>query len=208
MVSDNEVNRLLNHINHLPDGYKRQDVLMLLILLNTGLRAQELCDLRAADLPGYHGSNAIIVRSGKGGKRRSVPVSTRFSKTLNDYTQQVRPALMPRWFSRNSLDGWLFYIKGQKINPQQIRYRIGKLARDAGIKRPLTPHKFRHRFATCSLSADGANIYKVRQWMGHSSIVITEKYLHLVDMRNAADGEAIERAVGYFNNKGMIKDVI
>jgi integrase/recombinase XerD len=173
---------------------ERREALMLWMLINTGIRASELCSLRVVDMPSMLGADFIEVYRGKRKKSRNVPVSKAFAQEIEDYIRDVRPRTLPKRFAKNSRVSWLFFDKrGRKLTRDQVYYLVKKTAKKAGIAKPVHPHMFRHRFATRALCQDGSNIYRVKSWMGHSSISITEKYLHLAGMLGGRGGEMLDQ---------------
>lgn len=172
----------------------RREALMLWMLINTGIRASELCSLRVVDMPSMLGADFIEVHRGKRGKSRNIPVSASFAAYIEDYIRDVRPLTLPKRFAKSSRTGWLFFDRnGTKLTRDQVYYRVKKTAEKAGIVKSISPHMFRHRFATYALCQDGANIYRVKSWLGHSSLSITEKYLHLAGMLGGGGGELLDQ---------------
>lgn len=197
IVLDNEAAAFFPHIptgNSIAD---RRAALVLWLLINTGIRASELCRLRVKDCPASLGANFIEVWKGKRRKCRNVPVSQAFADYIARYIIEVRPMTMPRRLGRNSGDGWLLYKNGQHLDRFQVYYLVDKTAALAGITKRISPHKWRHRFATRALAQDGSNVYRVKSWLGHSSLTTTEKYLHLAGMLSGAGGECLDQCGQY-----------
>lgn len=171
--------------------------LMMWMLIQTGIRASELCGLRVEDMPGALGADYIEVYKGKGkkgGKSRNVPVPTAFAAVIADYIKEVRPFTVPRRMAKQSRRGWLFFTDRKRKFTRQVVYEnVVRIGLKAGIEKQITPHKFRHRFCTNSLNQDGSNIYLVKEMMGHSDLRTTAKYLHLAGMLNRQVGESLNQ---------------
>lgn len=172
----------------------RRESLMMWVLINTGIRVSELCSLRVKDTPAALGGLFIEVHLGKGGKSRNVPVSERLANDIAAYIREVRPRTMPQRYARDSLDGWLFFDRRKrKFTRQQVFLIVKRIARKAGITKPISPHCFRHRFATRTLDKNGQNLYAVKTLLGHASVATTEKYLHVSGMLNREFGELLDQ---------------
>ena len=164
------------------------------VLLNTGLRVTELCDLRVRDTPFGLGRNVIEVYRGKNDKDRTVPIGTRLAKEVKKYINSVRPKTVPRHVNRNDVNKPLFYSpRSQPYKRHALNWAIGLAARKAGITKPITPHKLRHTFATNTLTR-GVHLDRLRRLMGHSNIVTTSKYLDIVEELDTKLGEQIDRS--------------
>lgn len=181
----------------IPDGQdvkSRRENLMLWMLINTGIRASELCALRVKDMPGVLGSLHIEVYQGKGKKSRNIPVSSQFANDIAEYVRDVRPATVPQRYAKHGLKGWLFFDpRKKKYNRGQLYLIVRRIAKKAGIQKVISPHCFRHRFATRTLDKNGKNLYAVKTLLGHSSIATTEKYLHMVGMLNREYGDMLDQ---------------
>lgn len=172
---------------------QRREAIIHWLLINTGVRVSELCGIKLKGTPAYLGENLIEVL-GKGGQERNVPVSENFAQYIQRYIDEVRPATMPKRYAKNSREGWLLYDRhGKKFRRWQIGYLVKKTAEKAGIKKAISPHSWRHRVASRMLMQDGANIYLVKTVLGHSSILTTEKYLHLAVMLSGGGGEMLDQ---------------
>ncbi len=148
-----------------------RDQAILETLFSTGLRLSELCGLsRYLDF----GRGEITVR-GKGEKLRLVFISARAKKSLKNYLEK-----------RGDADEALFISltkKGQaigRITPRAVQRLIDRYARQAGIGKRVTPHSFRHAFAT-DLLINGADLRSVQELLGHSHISTTQVYTHLTN---------------------------
>lgn len=141
----------------------------LMLAYGTGLRLSELCHLRVADIDSHSDRMCIRVVQGKGGKDRYVPLSTDVLEVLRAWWRLARP------------QEWLFFAQHDRcaalnpVNPQ--RWYQAARAR-AGITKQGGIHTLRHCYATHLLEA-GLDLYSLQQWLGHSHISTTTRYLHL-----------------------------
>lgn len=145
-----------------------RDRAILEVLYSCGLRVSELCDLRLGDL--FFGEGYIRV-IGKGNKQRLVPVSTIARNRIQLYLE-VRK-------DRRKKEEILFLSnRGTKLTRVMIFTIIKLAAQRVGITKKISPHTFRHSFATHLLEG-GANIRQVQELLGHENILTTEIYTHL-----------------------------
>ena len=152
----------------LPEGQRNKAIIEM--LFSCGLRVSELCNLKISDL--YLDEGFIRVE-GKGSKQRLVPISPKAIKELK------------LWFiDRNAIDvkpefeDFVFISKRRKnISRIMVFHFIKELVEKAGIQKEVSPHTFRHSFAT-SLLEGGANLRAIQAMLGHESIGTTEIYLH------------------------------
>ncbi len=168
VLSREEMERLLA----LPDmdtRNGRRERCMLELLYAAGLRVSELCDLTVADLDLQSGLVRVF---GKGGKERLVPLHDLAVRLLGDYLRNWRPLFQPA-------GNHLFVNRsGQPLSRQFLWKRIKALALEAGIRRSISPHTFRHSFATHLLEG-GADLRAVQTLLGHADISATEIYTHV-----------------------------
>ncbi len=157
----------------------RRDSAMLELLYSCGLRVSELTSLRLCDL--FFGEGYIRV-TGKGDKQRLVPVS-------NTARDKIQIYLEERGGSRSGEDAVFLNNRGTNLTRVMVFTVIRQAAMRAGIKKHISPHTFRHSFAT-HLLAGGASIRQVQEMLGHESITTTEIYTHL---DGAKLREAVER---------------
>ena len=154
----------------------------------SGLRLSELCALQVADIDSHADRMCIRVRHGKGGKDRYVPLAADVLTLLRQWWRQTRPAT------------WLFAAASDASRPMaresaQRWYRAG--CADAGITKHGGIHSLRHAYATHLLEA-GVDLYSLQQWLGHSHISTTTRYLHLVrpDVPDGARREPLNLLAG------------
>lgn len=145
---------------------------MLETLYSCGLRVSELVNLKISDL---HLNDDYIKVSGKGNKERLIPIGSSAKKLIQNYIQHSRVHLRVK---KEAEDILYLNNRGSKLSRVMVFYIIKDLADKAGIKKPLSPHTFRHSFAT-HLVEGGADLRAVQEMLGHQSITTTEIYTHL-----------------------------
>ncbi len=171
VLTEGEVVRMLESIDiTTPAGVRDRAILEL--LYSTGLRRAELValDLGEVDLAG----GVVLVRSGKGGKIRLVPLGERAAQALLAYIARVRPLLL----RRPGVVALLLAKAGHRLGASSILAIVKRAGQAAAIGRPVTPHMLRHAVAT-HLLCRGANLRHVQQLLGHNRIDTTETYTHL-----------------------------
>lgn len=141
-------------------------------LYSCGLRVSELCDLKISGL--FFDMNFIRV-IGKGDKQRLVPISDIAMKKLQEYNEYERvhfPVI-------EGFEDFVFLNRnGRRLTRNMIFILVKDLAQKAGIEKTVSPHTFRHSFATHMVEA-GADLRAVQEMLGHQSITTTEIYTHL-----------------------------
>ncbi|MDL2266866.1 site-specific tyrosine recombinase XerD [Desulfovibrio sp. OttesenSCG-928-G15] len=153
-----------------------RDRTMLELLYASGLRVSELCALCALDFDPQ--SNLLRV-FGKGSKERLVPVHANAARFLQDYIRHWRPLFDPK-------NPELFLNRsGKKLSRVGVWKLVQKYALTAGIKVEISPHTFRHSFATHLLEG-GADLRSVQMLLGHADITATEIYTHVQQERAVA----------------------
>ncbi|HET8838582.1 MAG TPA: site-specific tyrosine recombinase XerD [Flavobacteriaceae bacterium] len=145
---------------------------MLETLYGCGLRVSELINLRISDLFFAEG---FIKVSGKGNKERFVPIAENTQKFIRLYKEQSRVHLQIHSQYKDTL---FLNRRGKQLTRAMIFTLVKQLAQAAGIQKNISPHTFRHSFAT-HLLENGANLRAIQQMMGHESITTTEIYMHL-----------------------------
>ena len=171
VLSVEEVEEILDNIDT-ESVLGKRDLALLEILYSCGLRVSETCTLRGIDI--LQDSEMVRVR-GKGNKERLVPIGPRAMKILDQYLQYSRPMLL----KRGSEVGEIFLSRNGKLLTRMTVYNILiKYSTEAHIKKQISPHTFRHSFATHLLEG-GADLRAVQKMLGHSNIVTTQIYTHL-----------------------------
>ncbi|MGC8584607.1 MAG: site-specific tyrosine recombinase/integron integrase [Thermoplasmata archaeon] len=143
-----------------------RDHVILMTLAFTGLRVSELVSLNVEDIDFYE--NIIHVKSGKGDKDRIVVLDSAVLDLIKEYLKGEKRLTGPVFISRKKV----------RITTTQIERIVKKYVRMAGINKKVTPHTFRHTFAT-TLLRNGADIRFIQQLLGHSSIATTQIYTHV-----------------------------
>lgn len=150
-----------------------RDALILELLYVTGIRVSELVNIKLSDID-YN--NKKIKITGKGNKQRIVIYGSKCSDLLNKYLC-VRSN-----FSKNNTDYLILGVKGKRINDRVIRNIINNLAVKAGMNIKISPHTFRHTFATHMLN-EGADLRSVQELLGHENLSTTTIYTHVTNER-------------------------
>jgi len=145
---------------------------MLETLYSFGLRVSELVGLRFSDLFFEEGFIRVI---GKGNKERLVPVSPQVQKEIDIYQQHIRNHLNIQKGNENIV---FLNRRGAQLTRVMVFTIIKNLAETIGLKKNISPHTFRHSFAT-HLIEGGANLRAIQEMLGHESITTTEIYTHL-----------------------------
>ena len=166
-----EIDQLLSAIDmSTPEGQRNRA--MLEVLYSSGLRVSELTDLKLAHIYYDLGFLRII---GKGNKERLVPIGRDALKHLKLYLEGVRVHLPVQ----KAAEPYVFLNRrGGKISRITVFNVIKQLAEQIGLKKSISPHTFRHSFAT-HLIEGGADLRAVQEMLGHESITTTEIYTHL-----------------------------
>lgn len=154
-----------------------RDLAIVTMLLHTGMRVSELCNLRISDIRISTNSNMITVREGKGTKRRNIPLNSTVIRVLKDYLNSFDGAGQMTAVTSSKPEQQHFLFYGQKRMPltdRGVRYIIQKYAYEAKIDN-LSPHVFRHTCAKNLIDA-GQSIDRVSKILGHSNINTTAIY--------------------------------
>lgn len=170
-LSIEEINELIKAIDlSKPEGVRNKAILE--TLYSCGLRVSELTGLRISNLYFNDGFIKII---GKGDKERLVPIGNSAQKFINIYLDNIRNHLLVK---KDSEDILFLNKRGGKISRVMIFIIIKELAKKIGLKKTISPHTFRHSFAS-HLVDGGADLRAVQEMLGHESIITTEIYTHL-----------------------------
>lgn len=164
-----EIDRIIAAIDlSLPEGHRNRA--MIETMYSCGLRVSELVNMKLTDM---HRSEGFVTVTGKGNKQRLVPIGSVALKEIDNYLE-----------TRNSLpvitDRNIIFLnrRGRRLTRVMIFTIIKKLADAAGIRKKISPHTFRHSFAT-HLVEGGADLRAVQEMLGHESITTTEIYTHI-----------------------------
>lgn len=150
-----------------------RDIAVIELLFATGMRISELCSLKINDVNLYDRSILIY---GKGSKERKIQIGT---DAVIHALEEYKAVFLSEMQSCNH-----FFVNqsGKVLSDQSVRRMINKYTSLAAIELHITPHMFRHTFATSLLEAD-ADIRYIQEMLGHSSITITEIYTHVAMSR-------------------------
>ncbi|PZX54715.1 integrase/recombinase XerD [Algoriphagus ratkowskyi] len=153
-----------------PEGHRNRAILEM--LYSSGLRVSELTELKKGQVFEDVGFLRVI---GKGNKERLVPIGKDALKYLNIYKDEVR---VHQAIAKGHEEFVFLNRRGKKLTRVMIFLIIKKTAEQAGIEKNISPHTFRHSFAT-HLIEGGADLRAVQEMLGHESITTTEIYTHL-----------------------------
>lgn len=169
-----------------PEGHRNKAIIE--TMYGCGLRVSELVQLKFSDT---FFEEAFIRVVGKGNKQRLVPISSRAIKEIRYYQENYRNHLA---IKRMHEDYVFLNRNGRPLTRVMIFTIIKQLAITAGIKKNISPHTFRHSFAT-HLIEGGADLRAVQEMLGHESILTTEIYTHL-------DREYLRESILQFHPRG------
>lgn len=170
-LSEMEINQIISGIDlSKPEGERNRA--MLETLYSCGLRVSEMIELRISDLFFEEGFIKVI---GKGNKQRFVPINNYMIKLINTYKNLIRSGMK----AQKGFEDTLFLNRrGKQLSRNMVFMILKELTQKAGISKTVSPHTFRHSFAT-HLLENGADLRAIQQMLGHESITTTEIYMHL-----------------------------
>lgn len=170
-LSESEINSLIAAIDlsH-PQGERNRTILE--TLYSCGLRVSEIITLKISDLFFEEGFIRVL---GKGNKERFVPIHSRAQQLIDLYIKTDRNKIEPQ---RGFEDTIFLNRRGKGLTRQMIFIILKDLAEKIGLHKKISPHTFRHSFAT-HLLKNGADLRAIQQMLGHESITTTEVYVHL-----------------------------
>ncbi|MGI8587629.1 MAG: tyrosine-type recombinase/integrase [Chloroflexia bacterium] len=189
-VGTDTIESIISHVKAQPakqlpaeDVKRRRDIALIVLLARTGLRLSEICNLRRRDIRPNDG--LLTVRGGKGGKDRVVDINDEVLKTLRDYWQ-LSDTLRAPHDTRALAD--LPVVAGHDkrsplllaISPKTVERIIDGYVGQLQISEHITPHSFRHGFATRLVEND-VNLLVVQDLLGHANLNTTQLYAHLSD---------------------------
>ncbi len=188
-MSIEDINNIINSIDlSLPEGQRNKA--MLETLYSCGLRVSELVNLKISNL---YFNDGFIKVTGKGDKERLVPIGNTAIKQITLYKNEVRCHIT---LKKESEDVLFLNRRGAKLSRVMIFTIIKQLTTKIGLKKHISPHTFRHSFAT-HLIDRGADLRAVQEMLGHESITTTEIYTHL-------DREYLREAILSFHPRSKI----
>lgn len=154
-----------------------------LVLYATGLRVSEAIKLEVGDIDACRG--IIRVRHGKGDKAREVMLSPKLLVALRTYWRAARPPMPYLFVSQKT---------GKPVRAETVRTAMKRARRDAGLRKPVTPHMLRHSFATHLLEG-GTDVRVIQHLLGHASVATTMRYTRVSGAMVAATKSPLERLV-------------
>ncbi len=170
-LSMDEIDQLISAIDlSKPEGERNRAILE--TLYGCGLRVSELTELRISDLFFEEG---FVKVTGKGNKQRFVPVANTTQRYIEIYKHHIRSHLTVK---KGSEDILFLNRRGSKLTRAMIFTIIRDLAQKIQLQKTISPHTFRHSFAT-HLLENGADLRSIQMMLGHESITTTEVYVHL-----------------------------
>lgn len=170
-LTPDEINAMVNAVD-LSRTLAHRDLAIIETLYSCGLRVSELCSLRRSWL---HFAEGFIRVIGKGDKERLVPIGPEAMRTIAVYMDEERVHLPHR---PKAEDIVFLNARGGQLSRMTVFNLVKKLAVKADIRKTISPHTFRHSFAT-HLVEGGADLRAVQEMLGHASITTTEIYTHL-----------------------------
>lgn len=170
-LSEPEINQLIEGIDlsH-PQGERNRTILE--TLYSCGLRVSELIDMRLSDLFFDEGFIRVV---GKGNKERFIPINFKAQQLITLYITTIRNTIPVQ---KGFEDTLFLNRRGKKLTRVMIFTIIKNLSVKTGLKKKISPHTFRHSFATHLLER-GADLRAIQQMLGHESITTTEIYMHV-----------------------------
>ncbi len=183
-LSIDDINKIIEAIDlSKPEGQRNKA--MLETIYSCGLRVSELVNLKISNLYFNDGFVKII---GKGNKERLVPIGSSAIKQIDIYKNEVRVHCIPK---KENEDFLFLNRRGAQLSRVMVFTIIKQLATKINMKKHISPHTFRHSFAT-HLIEGGADLRAVQEMLGHESITTTEIYTHL-------DREYLRQAIIQFH---------
>ncbi|MEC7880716.1 MAG: site-specific tyrosine recombinase/integron integrase [Chloroflexota bacterium] len=170
-LSSNEMNKIFSYLESNSGKNKYRDQVIIEILYGCGLRISELISLNTHDI---NFEESTIQCTGKGNKQRIIPTNNSCLKSIDDYLQNERSKI--KILSRNQ--ALLVNKNGSRITRQTAWNSVKEIINKLKLDSDITPHTFRHTFAT-DLLKGGANLRQVQEMLGHSSLSATQIYTML-----------------------------
>jgi integrase/recombinase XerC len=167
-LSEEDMQRVLELPRRSRDRNALRDAALLELLYSSGVRIEELCQLNVEDIDPWSGMVRVF---GKGSRERMVPLGQTAQKVIHAYVE-TRPAALRR-------SAPLFLNKSNgRLSARVVRYIVNKWVKQAALHQKISPHAFRHSFATHLLNR-GCDLRSVQEMLGHRNIVTTQVYTHV-----------------------------
>jgi len=189
-LTDSQLKRLRQYVKDMADLARQRgstraiiDELIIELLVNTGLRASELCDLNIGDLPVSHGKHSIWIRNGKGKVTRTIDIPEGLGKRLERFVRLYRKGAKPK-------DPLLLSATGKRMIYRSIYEKMKKLGTKSGIGK-LHPHMLRHTYGTRLYNVE-QDLRFVQDQLGHASPTTTAIYAKTNSKARKRQVEALE----------------
>jgi len=168
-LAEDDMARLIEAPALFHQKFTLRDTALLELLYSSGLRIQELCQLNAEDVDPWSGLVRVF---GKGSRERLVPVGNSALKAVHAYIESRKTANPPT-------HGPLFLNHhGGRLSDRGARNIVARWVRQASLRQKISPHAFRHSFATHLLNR-GCDLRSVQEMLGHRNLVTTQTYTHV-----------------------------
>jgi integrase/recombinase XerD len=171
-----EITSLIESAKSLSESNSLRDVALLELLYSTGGRVSEIIGINVNDLAKVESDNEVIQTiklRGKGAKERIVPIGSFALSALDNYLVRVRPGLVAKNIKSES--ALFLNSRGGRLSRQSAWTIVLEAAKSSGLEGKVSPHVFRHSYATHLLDG-GADIRVVQELLGHSSVTTTQIY--------------------------------
>ena len=173
-LSVSEMHAILEAAKRAEDPVSLRDYLLIELLYSTGARVSEVVGISLNDFGKTQIGNeevSTLKLRGKGGKERIVPLGSYAKQALDDYLVRTRPSLL----KKNNESALLLNVRGGRLSRVSAWELVKQAAKRAGLETRVTPHVFRHSYATHLLDG-GADIRVVQELLGHASVTTTQIY--------------------------------
>lgn len=172
-VGEKEMEVIFNYLESKTENLDIRDLAIIAILYGTGIRVSELVQVKINDI--YFDRQSIFIERGKGDKERYVPMNKRMISYLHMYIAEARQIQI----MKSHYEGKLLFLNhnGYPLTDRGVRDILHRLSKKLAIGK-LSPHMFRHSFATALLNG-GADLRSIQELLGHESLASTQVYTHL-----------------------------
>jgi len=192
-LSDDQETRLIRHVRDQADAARQRgstravvDEFLIMLLLRSGLRAAEACNLNLGDLPTAHGKPLLYVRNGKGNVRRTVDVGDKLKDRIRRFVSTFRNAAKDD-------EPLLVNERGGRYGYMSVYGKVRRLCRAAGIEGRKSPHCLRHTYAGLLYKQKRDILYVARQ-LGHADVSTTMIYARTFPEKAAEQLAGLEAA--------------
>jgi integrase/recombinase XerD len=170
ILSIEEIDMIINGIDvSIAEGHRNRAIIE--VLYSCGLRVSELVSMRISC---YFPEKGFVRITGKGNKERLVPIGGQAMNAIDIYLKQRAGVKI----KKGNEDFLFLNRRGSKLTREMILIMVKRAAKNVGIEKTISPHTFRHSFAT-HLIEGGADLRAVQEMLGHESVIATEIYTHL-----------------------------